>query len=112
MGCGKSIEELIPPKWLAQFVALNITKSELTKLYKIFRSVDIDNSGSIDAAELLASLDVEDTPFTSRVFSIFDSNNSGKVDFREFVLALWNYCTLGNSTLGKFFDANFIYKLS
>ena len=30
---------------------------------------------------------------------MFDEDNSGEIDLREFILALWNYCTLGKSTL-------------
>jgi len=50
--------------------------------------------------ELLTLLDIERTRFTEQIFTLFDSDNSGKVDFREFVMALWNYCTIGEASLG------------
>ena len=48
-------------------------------------------------------LDVERTRFTKRIFSIFDDDKSGQIDFREFVLSIWNYCTLGKSSLSEYF---------
>lgn len=83
-----------------EFEALQLRRKEIRKLYELFKRVDIDNSGSIGLNELLNHMDVDKTAFTERVFSIFDEDGSGSVDFREFVLALWNYCTLGNTTLG------------
>lgn len=103
MGCGtSSIEKKIPKGWYRQFLALKLSKSEVKQLFKIYRKIDSDNSGSIDIIEMLTYLDIENTTFNQRVFSIFDMNRSGKVDFREFVLSLWNYCTLGNATLDIF----------
>jgi Ca2+-binding EF-hand superfamily protein len=49
----------------------------------------------------LTFFDLERNKFTERVFGIFDEDGSGCVDFKEFVVALWNYCTLTHSTLGK-----------
>lgn len=85
-----------------QFEALQLSAREVGKLYKIFKKVDVDGSGSIALSELLAHIDVERTVFSQRVFSIFDEDGSGEIDFREFVLALWNYCTLSRATLGEF----------
>lgn len=51
--------------------------------------------------QLLMFLDVERTRFTKRIFSIFDDDKSGEIDFREFVLSIWNYCTLGKTSLSK-----------
>ena len=48
-------------------------------------------------------LDVERARFTKRIFSIFDNDKSGQIDFREFVLSIWNYCTLGKSSLSEYF---------
>ncbi len=100
MGCGQSIEKKIPKEWFRQFYALKLTRSEIRRLYDLFRKIDMDRSGSIDIVEMLTFLDIENTSFNHRVFSVFDMNKSGRVDFREFVLSLWNYCTLGNATLG------------
>lgn len=104
MGCGSSFDAVFHSEkfmeWNAQFSALQLTKNELERLYKIFCRVDVDGSGSIALAELLAHIDVERTKFTERTFSIFDEDGSGEIDFREFVLSMWNYCTLTKATLG------------
>jgi Ca2+-binding EF-hand superfamily protein len=86
--------------WRPQFEALQLKRKEIGKLYRIFRTADVDNSGTIGLPELLGLMDVERTPFSERVFSIFDEDGSGEIDFREFVLSLWNYCTLSAATLG------------
>lgn len=90
----------VPADWIVQFHALQISNTDVNKLYDLFHFIDTDNSGTLDILELFNFLDVEVTPFTKRVFTIFDPNQSGKVDFREFVISMWNYCTLGKNTLG------------
>ena len=55
--------------------------------------------------QLLMFLDVERTRFTKRIFSIFDDDKSGEIDFREFVLSIWNYCTLGKTSLSKLINS-------
>eukprot|EP01035_Chromulina_nebulosa_P022337 gene22337-28925_t len=104
MGCGPSVyvryKRLAP--WKVQFEALRFNESEIERLYKLFRKVDVDESGSIELVELLVHIDLERTKFTERIFSIFDEDGSGQIDFREFVLSLWNYCTLSSATLALF----------
>ena len=85
---------------MEQFTAMQLTKREIRTLWKVFVRVDVDGSGSIGLAELLAHIDLDRTRFTERIFSIFDEDGSGEIDFREFVLSLWNYCTLTKATLG------------
>eukprot|EP00286_Rhodomonas_abbreviata_P015509 CAMPEP_0181330686 /NCGR_PEP_ID=MMETSP1101-20121128/24049_1 /TAXON_ID=46948 /ORGANISM="Rhodomonas abbreviata, Strain Caron Lab Isolate" /LENGTH=161 /DNA_ID=CAMNT_0023439993 /DNA_START=230 /DNA_END=712 /DNA_ORIENTATION=+ len=88
--------------WMAQFQAMKLTVNEVKKLHKMFTDVDVDGSGTIGLAELLAHIDMERTSFTRKIFSIFDEDNSGEIDFREFILSLWNYCTLTKATLQMF----------
>lgn len=88
--------------WRDQFEALQITGKEIEQIYRIFRKVDVDNSGTIELAELLVHIEIERTKFSERIFSIFDEDSSGQIDFREFVLSLWNYCTLSKTTLEIF----------
>lgn len=107
MGCGYSQEYVLFSntaqfqEWKKTYHALQISDSEVYKLYKKFRKVDMDNSGTIDVVELLTVIDVERKPFSEQVFSVFDEDKSGKIDFNEFVLSLWNYCTLSRVTLGR-----------
>ena len=101
MGCATSIDSKIPRDWMELFAALKLTKWEVARLHEIFTKVDLDDSGSVDTVELLTLLDIERTRFTEQIFTVFDSDGSGKVDFREFVMALWNYCTISEASLGK-----------
>lgn len=98
--CESTPESQLPAGWKELFHALKLTDREITQLQRMFRKVDMDNSGSVDTVELLTLLDIERTRFTEQIFTLFDSDNSGKVDFREFVMALWNYCTIGEASLG------------
>ncbi len=84
MGCSTSNEyALVYSKneklasWKQQFDILCLTERDIGRLFRIFRRVDVDNSGQIELAELLVHMDVEKTPFTRRVFSIFDEDGSG-----------------------------------
>lgn len=108
MGCGgskaKSFEEIVSKpafkQSLLQFRSLQLTLNDLKKIYKVFVTMDIDGSGTISLAELLAHLDLPRTAYTEKIFSIFDDDGSGAIDFREFVLSVWNYCTLTKVNLG------------
>lgn len=106
MGCNSSFDKVYFSEdfhnWNAQFQALQLTKSEVKRLYQVFRKVDFDGGGTISIAELLTHIDVERSRFSERIFSIFDEDGSGEIDFREFVLSLWNYCTLTKVTLDMF----------
>jgi len=106
MGCSFSssgdIERKIPSSWFKLFRALKLTPAEINGFYKLFRKIDVDNSGSIDTVELLTLLDIENTRFTEQVLAVFDGDKSGKVDFREFLMCTWNYCTVGDASLDLF----------
>lgn len=99
--CDSKPEEELPAGWLELFNSFKMTKREILQLQRIFRKVDIDGSGSVDTVELLTLLDIERTRFTEQIFTCFDSDGSGTVDFREFVMSLWNYCTVGQASLGN-----------
>jgi len=101
MGCQQTkIESVVPNSWMELFAAMKLSKNDVLQLHKTFQKVDFDHSGSVDIVEMLTLLDVERTRFTEHVFTVFDSDGSGRIDFKEFVLALWNYCTIGQSSLG------------
>lgn len=105
MGCGSSALDkyLAKPEMkdaMRQFKAMQFNKGEVRKLYKIYRAVEVDGSGTIALGELLAHIQLTCTPFTEKIFSIFDDDGSGEIDFKEFVMSLWNYCTLTKNTLG------------
>jgi Ca2+-binding EF-hand superfamily protein len=85
--------------WMKEFRALSLTEKAVEKFWHIYQKIDMDGSGTIEIKEMLVHFDIDRTKFTKRVFQIFDEDGSGEIDLREFILALWNYCTLGKSTL-------------
>lgn len=76
------------------FDCLKLTDGEVGGLYKRFKSIDVDDSGNIDIAEVLAHLHIEKTFFNKRVFGLLDTDASGELNFEEFVVGLWNYCSV------------------
>eukprot|EP01039_Chlorochromonas_danica_P008556 gene8556-9429_t len=100
--CHSDVDEQLLNKFQPLFDALQLRRSEVRRLYRLFAKVDVDHSGSISLRELMNHLEMGATVFRDRVFSIFDEDSSGQIDFREFVLSLWNYCTLSKATLDLF----------
>lgn len=91
------------------FVSLGMTSYEISKLYRAFRRIDKDKSGTIQLLELLNHLDIEHTSYSERVFGMFDIDESGEIDFAEFAVGLWVYCTLDKDTLGTSLHNLFIF---
>lgn len=82
------------------FEAFQLSSRDIRRLYEVFCTLDVDESGLVSTKELFGYLDAkESTKFCDRVFTLFDEDQSGQIDFREFVVALWNYCTLSHSSL-------------
>ena len=86
--------------WEEQFLALQLRKNEILKLFKIYRKIDIDDSGCIEVDDLMIFLNTIEINYALRAFSMFDVKGTGKINFHDFVFSIWNYCTLGISSLG------------
>lgn len=84
------------------FDALCLRPEDIGVFMRMFKKIDVDKSGQIDVAELLAFLNIDRTQFTQRLFTIFDDDHSGCIDFQEFVLSCWNYCSLSRTSLLMF----------
>lgn len=76
------------------FDCLGVTDKEVGKLYKRFKLIDVDDSKSIEVAEILVHLHMEKTFFNKRVFGLLDTDASGELNFEEFMVGLWNYCSV------------------
>ena len=72
--------------------ALGLEQKHLKKLKMKFDKIDIDHSGTIEAAEFFSMFNEEPSPFTKSLFSFLDLNNSGYIDFDEFVRVCGRYC--------------------
>jgi Ca2+-binding EF-hand superfamily protein len=67
------------------FEALGFSDEDILKLYnKVFRRLDLDDSGRVDINELLIFFHIEKTKFTTKIFQVLDGDNSGNIDFAEF----------------------------
>jgi hypothetical protein len=60
------------------FDEIGLSDVDVDKLYKIFKSFDVDDSGKMELGELLVNLGLEDSPYAQRVFRLFDTDGSSK----------------------------------
>jgi len=74
----------------------------IKKLYKKFKQVDKDGSGTIDYYEFLQVMEEEDHPLMRRMFELFDVDKSGNVELKEFVVGLSNYTSASKQDKLKF----------
>eukprot|EP01032_Pedospumella_encystans_P014826 gene14826-17002_t len=104
MGGGVSMSGVddIRKDWVDVFKAMKLKNNEIKKLNKIFNSVDVDKSGSIEVVELLTLLDIERTPFNVRIFAAFDKDRTGQIDLYAFVVSLWKFCSLSDGAISVF----------
>lgn len=76
--------------------------SFVKKIYKKFKEVDKDGSGSIDYAEFCMIMEQEDTPIMKRMFEMFDSDHSGLIEMKEFMVGLAGFTTADRGERTKF----------
>ena len=81
---------------------LGCTEKDLLRLQRLFGKADADRSGQLNLLEFLMYVDVEKTPLARKVFELFDHDGSHEMSFKEFAFALWNFCSLDHSGLGRF----------
>ncbi len=65
-----------------------VSKQELKRLFRRFKKLDTDKSGTLSVPEFLAIPELEHNPLVRRVVATFDADKSGEVDFQEFITAL------------------------
>lgn len=109
MGCSSSSEvdavynvQYLRGPLKQEFDSLRLSEDDVYALFKVFKKIDVDESGRIGLIEFFHAIRAEQTKFTDRVFSIFDRDGSGGIDFREFVLLSWNYLSVSNASLALF----------
>eukprot|EP00924_Labyrinthula_sp_SR-Ha-C_P004414 maker-scaffold_89-snap-gene-0.9-mRNA-1 protein AED:0.16 eAED:0.16 QI:0/0/0/1/1/1/2/0/359 len=81
---------------------LQLTKPEISRVWKVFQKYDKDSSGSIDIKEFYLLIDEEKSVFGDAVFELVDVDHNGHLEFGEFVLCITKYCLLGKQDVLKF----------
>lgn len=66
----------------------SVTDAELKRLFRKFKRLDTDKSGTLSVSEFLAIPELEHNPLVRRVVSTFDTDHNGEVDFKEFIEAV------------------------
>eukprot|EP00761_Pharyngomonas_kirbyi_P013531 gb/GECH01013560.1/.p1 GENE.gb/GECH01013560.1/~~gb/GECH01013560.1/.p1 ORF type:complete len:178 (+),score=46.99 gb/GECH01013560.1/:1-534(+) len=66
----------------------NFSSKEIKRLYKRFKKLDKDGSGTITSDEFMMIPELAVNPLVKRVISIFDANRDDSVNFKEFISAL------------------------
>ena len=79
MGNEYSLEAL-PSNILAQFDV-----QKIKRLNKSFRKLDVNNSQTLSADELMAVPGLQANPLVQRVIDIFDRDANKEIDFVEFL---------------------------
>merc|ERR1711916_216076 len=64
------------------------SQKDQKRLYKRFRKLDKDNSGTITTDEFLMIPELAMNPLVERVIAIFDTNKDENINFKEFIQAL------------------------
>ena len=62
-----------------------VTEYELRRLYRRFKKLDRDGSGTLTSDEFEAIPDLNQNPLLGRLLSIFDRNKDEEIQFSEFV---------------------------
>lgn len=110
--CGQ-LTDVIPAGMIAAAVRrLELTSSQITKIYKAFKKIDDDGSGSVDMPEFFKMINTLDTKFMrilvdKMVFDMVDMDNNGELDFYEFLFASCLVCSFSKKELLQFIFETF-----
>eukprot|EP00927_Polykrikos_kofoidii_P028950 TRINITY_DN25116_c4_g1_i1.p1 TRINITY_DN25116_c4_g1~~TRINITY_DN25116_c4_g1_i1.p1 ORF type:complete len:356 (+),score=87.66 TRINITY_DN25116_c4_g1_i1:207-1274(+) len=79
-----------------------IKPSQIKKIYKRFRDIDLDQSGAVDYLEFINALEMEDNTISRQMFKVFDMDGSDSIELKEFIVVLSRYTTASKSEKLKF----------
>jgi len=75
----------------------NFSEEELKRLWRRFKKLDTDNSGTLTTDEFLSVPELASNPLLERVIAIFDTNKDDEIEFKEFISALATFSEKGNT---------------
>jgi len=73
-----------------------VSERDLKRLYRRFKRLDKDGSGTIDMDEFLAIQSIAVNPLVYRIISIFDLDGDREIDFKEFISAMATISGVGD----------------
>ena len=87
---------------------LGVTREDVSNYFRLFMTVDEDNSQQVTLEEFFKYLQTEWSPFIGKAFRQFDTDTGTENDSAdqlkpdEFIVGLLNYCTLTPESLARF----------
>jgi Ca2+-binding EF-hand superfamily protein len=88
------------------FNTLGFTKSDVNVLYRYFKTIDFNDSGTIDVNEFICvnNLDTnnKNISYAEIIFRLFDKNQDARLNFTELSIALWVFCSYRKDDLAYF----------
>ena len=90
--------------YFEEYSILGLTRKDISQILAVFRQVDEQEVGTVSTAKMCSFLGIEKNHFTSLIFSSFDVDLyhlEDTVDFPRFLQAMWNFCTLEETTISK-----------
>ena len=64
------------------------SKTDILKLYRRFKELDLDGSGTLEPSELMQISKDEANPLMERVIEVFDTDGSASISFLEFLVGI------------------------
>lgn len=104
---GANTSQLRPEEIEEMQKGTNFSHKEIKRLYKRFKKLDKDGSGTITSDEFMMIPELAVNPLVKRVISIFDANKDDSVNFKEFISALSVFSNRG----GKQEKLEFAFKV-
>ena len=72
-------------------MAAPVSETELKRLWRRFKKLDKDNSGTLTADEFLSVPELACNPLLERVIAIFDTNKDDEIEFKYVATVVaWN----------------------
>eukprot|EP00300_Choanocystis_sp_HF-7_P013954 c18516_g1_i1.p1 GENE.c18516_g1_i1~~c18516_g1_i1.p1 ORF type:complete len:178 (-),score=51.74 c18516_g1_i1:36-569(-) len=94
MGANQS--QLSPQELKAMQQETHFTDEEIKRLYRRFRKLDKDLTGTITKDDFLGLPELAMNPLVDRVVAIFDVNHDESINFKEFITALSVFSAQGS----------------
>lgn len=79
--------------------SLLLTDNEIEKLFHLFHNFDLSNKGIVKRRQLFASLHIESSLFSNKLFKSFPCSVTGEMNFCHFVCSFWNLLSIDASDL-------------